>query len=67
MLAVTVEGRPLNCIVTFGTPVKLNFLVMVPYSQVATLERRRKTDYQGTDLILRAWRVDIFAEETQWT
>lgn len=40
---------------------------MVSYSQVATLERRRKTDYQGTDLVLRAWRVDMLAEETRWT
>jgi hypothetical protein len=54
VLAVAVEGRPLNArrsiTAVRGTPVKSNLVVRVPYSQLSTLVRARKADDERSKL-----------------
>lgn len=67
MLAVTVEGCLLDGGGTSGTPVKLDFLAMVLRSQVTPLEWKGQTHHQRANLFLRAWGVNMLAEQTRWS
>lgn len=62
VLAVAVEGCPLDGRAAFRSPVKLDAGPGVADGEVSTLELRGQADDQGADLAFGAWSVDVFAE-----
>lgn len=66
MLAVTVEGRPLDGCLTLGTSVKPDFLAMVLHGQITSFEGRWKANHQRTNLVFGAWGVNMLAEKAGW-